>query len=515
MFSKALFKQSCKANGVLWAIITFAVCFMLACVMLITGNGSMGGIKTGISNTIITSQIDSQMEDRAINYYELISGATSIYNSAYEQAYAGAKLANPSASEAELEYFATTKAKETIPQYIAGVLNKLNYQEGSVEAQELSALINTALNTDHLYDSFYTMAKQPEKTYSYDHSQKDSAKQYSREVASIFLASSMTDQANVDKVVSALSGYSIDANDYTAFSYTETVDGETQELSRYTGVSGYKFIRSLSIDVLLGYQSKVDYYVSNGIYTEAEAKAKVSGDITKSFLSSLPQEVQSALSEIGEMDLFSLIVGSIFFKMAGLLLPIIYIIMVSNNLIAGQVDSGSMAYILSTSTKRTQVVFTQAVYLIGSLFAMFGLTTITSVVCLKILNNPEITLTYGNLLLLNLGAFLTLFAMSGISFMASCWFNRSKYSMSLGGGINMFFLVSTMLGLFGSKVLPTVVRLKSLNFFNYTSLISLFDVISILDSTTTFIWKFSILIAIGVICYILGGIKFKKKDLPL
>ena len=39
MFSKALFKQSCKANGMMWAIIAFAVCFMLACVMLISGNG--------------------------------------------------------------------------------------------------------------------------------------------------------------------------------------------------------------------------------------------------------------------------------------------------------------------------------------------------------------------------------------------------------------------------------------------------------------------------------------------
>ena len=41
MFSKALFKQSCKANGVMWSIITAAVCFMLACVMLISGSGNI------------------------------------------------------------------------------------------------------------------------------------------------------------------------------------------------------------------------------------------------------------------------------------------------------------------------------------------------------------------------------------------------------------------------------------------------------------------------------------------
>ena len=79
----------------------------------------------------------------------------------------------------------------------------------------------------------------------------------------------------------------------------------------------------------------------------------------------------------------------------------------------------------------------------------------------------------------------------------------------------MFFLVATMLGLFGSKVLPSVVRLESLNFFNYVSIISLFDVVSIIDGGTTFIWKLAILLAVGVICYVIGGRKFEKKDLPL
>lgn len=201
--------------------------------------------------------------------------------------------------------------------------------------------------------------------------------------------------------------------------------------------------------------------------------------------------------------------------MAGLLLPIIYIIMVSNNLIAGQVDTGSMAYVLSTSTKRKQVTFTQSIYLILSLFVMFACVTITGMVCLACLNSSMVTISYYELGMLSLGAFITLFAMSGISFLASCWFNRSKHSMSIGGGINMFFLVATMLGLFGSKVLPSIVRLNSLNFFNYCSIISLFDEVSILEGTTTFIWKLAILAVIGIVCYIVGAIKFEKKDLPL
>ena len=75
--------------------------------------------------------------------------------------------------------------------------------------------------------------------------------------------------------------------------------------------------------------------------------------------------------------------------------------------------------------------------------------------------------------------------------------------------------VATMLGLFGSQVIPSVVRLDSLNYFNYVSIISFFDVVSILNGTTAFIWKLLILAAIGITGYIVGSITFKKKDLPL
>lgn len=53
----------------MWCIITFAVCFMLACVMLISGNGSIGEVKDSIQDTIIVKEIDVQLEKRALSYY--------------------------------------------------------------------------------------------------------------------------------------------------------------------------------------------------------------------------------------------------------------------------------------------------------------------------------------------------------------------------------------------------------------------------------------------------------------
>ena len=139
---------------------------------------------------------------------------------------------------------------------------------------------------------------------------------------------------------------------------------------------------------------------------------------------------------------------------------------------------------------------------------------LASIICLAIVN-VNTGLTYGKLVLINLGAFLVMFAMSGICFLASCVFNRSKHSMALGGGLNMFFLVATMLGLFGSPVLPSIIRMKALNAFNYVTIISLFDVVSILEGTLAFLWKWSILLVVGVACYVAGSLRFKKKDLPL
>ena len=79
----------------------------------------------------------------------------------------------------------------------------------------------------------------------------------------------------------------------------------------------------------------------------------------------------------------------------------------------------------------------------------------------------------------------------------------------------MFFLVATMLGLFGSPVIPSVVRISALNNFNYVSLISLFDVVSILDGGNAWIYKLIILVIVGLAGYIMGSIRFEKKDLPL
>lgn len=605
MFSKALFKQSCKANGTMWAIITFAVCFMLACVMLISGSGSIGDVKNSIQDTIITKEIDSGLEKRALNYYtnaadglgefdklfaanatdtltyltwlsQMPDGTAFTDPTQYAAAMSAWQAAKPTltteagkALEAAVTEWQAAKPQqsdfESTEQYVAALTKWASetpataengvtiayaqaasdlqeyvyakalaidpaYTRDSSEAKEMLGSVMYTLNPDGMFnESFYLKyEKQAPEEYDYmsiiAHIQSGDVNEYivsdervefrlsrAEGCASMFLAGNMAEDENVQKIVGELSAYGVTMDKYESFGYT------------------YESIKHLAYTSVITYRNRLDYelglladkyadggYDSEEAYNKAieDKTAELNADVTSSLLSALPKEVSDALEEVGKADLYTLIVGSIFYKLAGLLLPIIYMIMASNNLVVGQVDSGSMAYVLSTSTKRSTVVFTQAAYLVGSLLAMFGITTATGCVCLAVIDK-EVSLTYGNLVLLNLGAFLVLFALSGLCFFTSCYFDRSKRSMAIGGGLSIFALVAAMLGLFGSPVIPSVVRLDSLNYFNYATIISLFDVISIMDGTVTFVWKFAILLGLGIVGYVAGSLKFVKKDLPL
>ena len=546
MFSKALFKQSCKANGVMWSIITFAVCFMLACVMLISGSGNIGDTKNAIEDTIIQKEIDSALEERSINYYSIADDALEVFDKEFIKAFddveymqtvatlmASGMSAPDAQTAAAVKYY--TAAATAVKTHAEQKAVSLGYKADGDEAKEILGVSIFALNPDlikddskELYDLYISKTDDILATYDavslVSYSLQNKGEDYvtsaertgyvsdrAEKASATFLALNITSQKAVDEMLENLSSYGVTQEKYDGFGYN------------------YENVKKLARNTVITYANRLEYELAevkkdydSGVYSsEAEYKAaveKTKTDLTKdiagSLLDSLPKEVSDALEEIGQADLYTLIVGSIFYKLAGLLLPIIYMIMASNNLISGQVDSGSMAYVLSTSTKRKTVVFTQAVYLVGSLFAMFALTTATSCVCLAIVGT-ELGLTYGNLLLLNLGAFLVLFALSGLNFFTSCYFDRSKRSMAIGGGLSIFALVAAMLGLFGSPVIPTVVRLDSLNYFNYTTIISMFDVVSIMDGTTAFIWKFAVLAVLGIIGIIAGSVKFVKKDLPL
>lgn len=566
MFSKPLFKQSCKANGLMWAIVTIATCFMLACVMMVVGGGDLAAVKVSVTDTIIKGEVTSRLQTRAIGNYLVAENALEHFDGtilelsgkeeysvpeteevlAYLAAYNAAVSAGKTPEEAlavadsvtdkvavraccavllaggtqEEAYAAAAQAIYSsvyggavaeMRDYAASLAEEKGYAEGSAEALELQGAIFYVLNPmtgedEYMFDDFYTALGEEPPRYdvagiltSSEEDRADYRQEYAAENAAVFIAGNMVGEENISMILAALKDYGVTAEQYAEF-----------------GFADYAEVKEISVFALVDFRANYAYRLEH--MQDGETEESIAGEVTagvaESLLASLPEGVADALAEIGQMDLYGSLVGSIFYKMAGLLLPVVYLIMTANSLIAGQVDSGSMAYVLSTSVKRNTVVFTQAMFLVLSLFAMFFCTSVTSLVCFS-LAEADTGLTYGKLLLMNLGAFLVSFAMSGICFFTSCQFNRSKYSMGIGGGINMFFLVASMLGLFGSSVMPSIMRMDALNGFNYITIISLFDEVSVLAGGTAYLWKMAVLVAVGLIFYIAGSIRFRKKDLPL
>jgi ABC-2 type transport system permease protein len=132
----------------------------------------------------------------------------------------------------------------------------------------------------------------------------------------------------------------------------------------------------------------------------------------------------------------------------------------------------------------------------------------------KIINNQIATnavaadkgidLNVHDYLMLNLGLFLLMFAISSISFMFSCIFNLTKNYMALGAGIPLAFFLFQMM----SQVSSNLKGIK------YLTLNSLFDTHAILNGGS-YLLQFIALAVIGIVLYIIGMRVFKEKDLPL
>lgn len=187
------------------------------------------------------------------------------------------------------------------------------------------------------------------------------------------------------------------------------------------------------------------------------------------------------------------------------LMSAVYIIITANKLLAAQVDKGSMAYILSTPIKRKTVAWTQAIFFAVSLAIMFASTAATHIITAYAVNGScEVVIV----LELNLGLYVVSLAFSGICFLASAFFNLSKWAVSVGGLFVGGFLLMQLMGTFskGDDIMAVMKKL---------TIVSLNDTTSILAGTSDFIWKFAVLAGIGVITYFIGMVVFSKKDMPL
>mgnify|MGYP003313311435 FL=1 len=239
------------------------------------------------------------------------------------------------------------------------------------------------------------------------------------------------------------------------------------------------------------------------------------------------------IQTMSQIDLNS-VMNDLVYKIAGVLLPMIYVMITCNKLIASQVSDGSMAYILSTPTNRKKVVRTQYFFMVASLFAMYVVIALGAFISGAIawfVTKPG-NLPFGAMALRTFlycfGSFIAMFALTGVAFGASCWFNKSNQSIAIGGGACVLAFLCCILGLFGNKVFVSVgVGVQAMDVFNYLTIYTLVDTegmgnfakavngVKNVAMTLDWLWKLGILVGIGGVFAIIGGVKFTKKDLPL
>ena len=137
------------------------------------------------------------------------------------------------------------------------------------------------------------------------------------------------------------------------------------------------------------------------------------------------------LAQFASLEMTQFLLFLIQYGMMAMILPGIYILISSNKLLVGQVDRGSMAYVLSTPKRRSTVVATQVLYSVVTIALMFVITTVLHGVINAAspitlgqagIEIPELMgteLTFDMILKVNLSAMLVCLAMGGVCFMFS------------------------------------------------------------------------------------------------
>ena len=199
------------------------------------------------------------------------------------------------------------------------------------------------------------------------------------------------------------------------------------------------------------------------------------------------------------------VIGNSLFQGPGMFIFMIFCAVVGNKLVASEIDKGYMSFTLNTPTTRAQVILSKALFYLTAILTMTLVMCVVATIAFAAFHTKVSLGTFWAMA----GAFLVfVFAISGICFAASCWFNKSGHSLLVGVGVPFgFYLLSTLSGV-----------VDQLKFLKYASINTLLDIDGIVSGA--FVpWelglKLAALFAIGLGLYIFGIVKYLKKDLPL
>ena len=309
---------------------------------------------------------------------------------------------------------------------------------------------------------------------------------------------SSADTAKYDTAFAALNAQA--GTELSAAGFKSAIDGLSQ-----SGVSIKTYVKEFEYSYALaqkkGVFGKEDLTMSGMLNTTLETMG-VDPDL---------------IQRMSEMDT-SAMINRMYYTVTGLLPIFILIVILANSLIAEKVDRGSMAYVLSTPTKRSAVVITQMLFLLAVPLLLIAVTG-GSRIFTTYLFYDEVNVKAQ--IALFAGMYVLVEAVCAICYLGSCLFSQSRKSVGFGGGLTVWFFLASLLGMFGTDdMVNTGMGVKELGVFNKMTVIGLYDIKALApvgtgNVDTSFVWKLCVLAAIAVVCYAAGAVYFTKKDLPL
>ena len=186
-----------------------------------------------------------------------------------------------------------------------------------------------------------------------------------------------------------------------------------------------------------------------------------------------------------------------------LLFPLIFILVMVQKLLMGQIESGTLANLLSTPNSRRKIICTQMVSMIFLTALLFGMLTAVGIASCEIMFPGE--LEVGRYLALNFSTWLLRAAITGIVFFVSCCASGSKFYYLAGGGLPVLFFLIQMVSNMGEKL----EKLK------YVTIYSLLPAEKILEEDVLFPIQNGVLLLIAAALFLLGAWQFQRRDLPL
>ncbi|MGI5959783.1 MAG: ABC transporter permease subunit [Massiliimalia sp.] len=186
-----------------------------------------------------------------------------------------------------------------------------------------------------------------------------------------------------------------------------------------------------------------------------------------------------------------------------ILLPLILIVILVNRYVAQYLDSGSMAYLLSSPNSRAKLIVTQMITLYGVIFLLMAAVCVMGIGFSQVMFSGDLDIE--KFLLLNGYDFLLQCAVGSICFAAACLCRESKQYYALGAGIPLVFFLFQMLGNMGGD----------LEVFRYMTLYSLLPAEQVLEGDSGALWYGAALFGITAVLSAAGVIGFQKRDLSL